>query len=105
MEMFIRKRIGAMPCGKCKARIIRLNRSTVAEAEAGRETLIAEMKKDSVSVAGTWWLKAAAAADKYMHLGGTEYLLNWCLSDAIAMEIAATTAANQNAGEQEITGV
>lgn len=86
METLIRQRIAAMPCSRCKQRILNLNAQTPEEAEAGREELIKEMKADAVRAASKWWLKVVAAADQFLHLGGTEYLLNWCLDDAIEME-------------------
>jgi hypothetical protein len=96
METLIRKRIGAMPCSRCKARVVRLNLQTIEQAQAGRVELIAEMKKDAVKSAAKWWLKVVAAADQYLDLGGTEYLLNWCLDDALAMEAEAQANAAQD---------
>lgn len=86
METLIRKRVAAVPCSRCRQRILMLNSHTPDSVASIRDALIKEMVADAAEVAPSWWAKMLVVSDQFLHLGGTQYLLNWCLDDAIAME-------------------
>lgn len=85
LEKLFRKHFGAMPCGRCKARILRLNSMTPDEVLVVQEALVADIAKDAMKAAPTWWLKIVIAADQLAHLGGTEFVLRRCLINAVRM--------------------
>jgi len=76
---------GAIPCGDCKAAILELNGLTVEQVQADRERWVKSITGNATKAA-TYWQKIAIAADQFLNLGGTEYVIGQCLDEACQSE-------------------
>jgi hypothetical protein len=80
--------IGAIPCGECKAEILRLNRMTASEVSADRAAIIDRIEKNSRTADSRWYARLAAMADELITGGEVKKLLigRW-LDEAVEKEI------------------
>lgn len=79
---------GAVPCGECKRAITRLNRMTVEEVVEHRKELIKDIASRASTSLPQYWARILTAADQFVHLGGTEYVIGRYLDQACEQELA-----------------
>lgn len=90
-----RKEWGAIPCGDCKQALLKLNLMTTAQAQEQRKQIVADITSRSSTAVPQYWAKILTSADKFLHLGGTEYLIGHYFDRACREEdehVAARTA-------------
>ena len=92
LAQIIADRIGAVPCGKCKAAIVTLNSMTPAEVQLARATIIEDIASRAQKSAPAWWQKALIATDQFLHSGGTELLIGLWIDEACREEYNAVNA-------------
>jgi len=60
------EKVAAVPCGDCKNAIVRLNQMTVAEVQAGRDKIIADILSRAARATPTWLKGVAISADQFL---------------------------------------
>ena len=77
---------GAIPCGNCKEAIAELNGMTVDEVQSRRFELVKAITSNAANAAPAYWQKIMIAADQFLHIGGTEYVIGQHLDKACELE-------------------
>ena len=63
-----------------------LNGMTLDEVQLSREQIIKDIASRASQVAAKWWQGIVVAADQWLHLGGTEYVIGLCVDEACEKE-------------------
>ncbi len=79
---------GAIPCGECKAHILKLNSMTIAEIEESRTETISQITERAKAKAPKFWQRIAIRIDSALNIGETERRIDKWLTEAIEMEEA-----------------
>lgn len=78
--------VGAIPCGECKGAIRNLNSLTTAEVRNRRGEIVSAIAGRAKSAAPTFFTKLVVAADQFLSIGGTEFMIGLWLDRACNME-------------------